>query len=130
VAEIWHIFQGCGSTSWIIMLVAIIAIPFSMLTLVVTIGRLPVARILAGLALVSSLLPLGIGALGRASGRSRVDKALEGITLDPTFHERIRAEGYKEADGCVLVGIGYGTLPLVVSIVALVLVFVRQPRKA
>ena len=112
------------------MFVAIIVIPFSMLTLVVTISRLPIARILAGLALIASLLPLAIGALGRASGHSRVDKALEGITLEPTFRERIRVEGYKEADGCVLVGIGYGTLPLVVSIVSVVLVFVRQPRKA
>lgn len=129
MADVWYVFRGCGAASWLVMLVAIVAIPFSMLAVALAIGRIRASKIVAGLAVVVALLPVGIGAVGMSLGRAKVDAILESGVVDPAFHERIRIEGYKEADGCGLVGLGFGALPLVIGLAAVALAFVLVPRR-
>ena len=112
------------------MLVAIFAIPFSMVAFALVLARERAAKILAAVALVVSLLPVGIGAVGVAAGRAKVDAVLESGAIEPLFRERIRVEGYREADGCLLVGAVAGAFPLVASLLALGLVLARPPRPA
>jgi hypothetical protein len=112
------------------MLAAILAIPFSMVAFAFVLARVRAAKILAGVALVASLLPLGIGAVGVAAGRAKVDSVLESGAIEPAFRERIRVEGYREADGCLLVGAFAGAFPVVVSLLAFGLVLARPPRPA
>jgi hypothetical protein len=53
------------------MLAAILAIPFSMLAFALVLGRVKLARILAVLAFLASLLPLAIGSIAvRSRGRA------------------------------------------------------------
>ncbi|HVR21398.1 MAG TPA: hypothetical protein VMS65_16910 [Polyangiaceae bacterium] len=130
MADVWYVFQACGAASWLVMLVAIIAIPLSMLAVALTIGRVRAAKVVAGLAFIVALLPVGIGAVGMSLGRAKVDAILESGVVDPTLRERLRIEGYKEADGCGLVGIGFGAFPLVISLAAIALAFVLVPKRA
>ena len=110
------------------MLAAVLAIPFSMLAFAFVVARARAAKILAAASFIVSLFPVGIGAVGVAAGRSKVDAVLESEAIEPAFRERIRAEGYREADNCLLVGAAAGAFPLVLSLLAVGLVVVRPPR--
>jgi hypothetical protein len=128
LANVWHVYQSCGGTSWLVTLAAVLAIPFSALTFAFVVARARAAKILAATSLIVSLLPVGIGAVGVATGRAKIDAVLESGAIEPEFRERIRSEGYREADNCFLVGAVAGALPLVLSLLAVGLVFVRPPR--
>jgi hypothetical protein len=119
MAKVWYLFQACGAASWLVLLVAILATPLSIVGVGLALGRVRAARIVAGIAVVVALLPVGIGAAGTVLGRAKVDAVLASAAIDPLFRERIRVEGYQEADGCTLIGLGFGALPLVMSLVAL-----------
>ena len=121
MANVWYVFQSCGFASWLVLLVTIIAIPFTLLAVALAIARVRSAKLIALLALVASFLPVGLGAFGMFLGRSRVDTVLQSGAIDPTFVERIRIEGYKEADGCVTLGLGAGAFPMLVAFVAVAL---------
>lgn len=110
------------------MLAAVLAIPFSMVAFTLVLARARASKILAAVAFIVSLFPLGIGAVGVAAGRAKIDAVLESGAIEPAFRERIRAEGYREADGCLLVGAVAGAFPLVASLLALGLVLARPPR--
>ena len=129
MSGVWYVFQGCGAASWLVMLAAIIAMPLSMFAIALAIGRVRTAKLVAGIALIVALLPLGIGAAGMSFGRAKVDAVLASGAIDPTFRERIRVEGYKEADGCVLVGVGFGALPLIFAVAGVALTFALGPRR-
>ena len=128
MANVWYVFQACGFASWLCLLAAIVAIPLTMLACGLALVRSRGAKILTGIAFAASLVPAGVGVLGMVAGRAKVDAVLESGAVDPSFRDRIRDEGYKEADGCVLVGAIAGGFPLVVSLLAVALVLARPPR--
>jgi len=119
MSNVWYLFQACGAASWLVLLVAILAMPLSIVGVALALGRVRAAKIVAGIAVVVALLPVGIGAVGTVLGRAKVDAVLASAAIDPLLRERIRVEGYKEADGCTVVGLGFGFLPLATSLVAL-----------
>jgi hypothetical protein len=99
------------------MLAAMLALVASIVAFTVSLARAKIARLMAGLALVVSIGPIGLGSIGRAVGRAKVDRAI-GYAA-PEYKERIRVEGYSEADGCVTIGAVLGTVPFVASLIAL-----------
>ena len=128
MADACYVFQACGFASWLVLFLAMLTTGLSMVALVVVLARSRASRIIARIAFLASLLPLTAGAYGRTSGRSKVDSVLRSGMIEPAYSERIRVEGYREADGCVLVGAVAGAFPLFLGFVAVILGIVRPPR--
>ena len=119
MASVWHVFQACGWMSWLCFLAAMLTSVCSVAAVVVAIARVKAAVLLAWVALAIALLPLGLGAVGMALGRAKVEQAIAGESIDPEMRERIRQEGYLEAGGCVEVGAALSSPPLLLAAIAL-----------
>lgn len=102
------------------------ALPLSITAAVLAVARNRGAKVMAVVALVASMAPIGLGVFGMVVGRARVDAILQSgmaLSLSPTDIERVREEGYAEANGCLTVGFALGALPLVFAFVAAAMAF-------
>jgi len=86
--------------------------------MVVAALRVRVATLLAGAALGVALLPAGVGVVGRSLGRAKVNAVLSGGGFDPEQRERVRVEGYSEANSCVVVGGALTAVPFSLAVIA------------
>jgi hypothetical protein len=130
VASAWHVFQECGFTSWLCLLAGLAAFALSVVAIVVALLGGRVAMLLAGAALGVALLPSGVGVVGRSLGRAKVNMAIAGEGLDPEQRERIRVEGYREADSCVVVGGVLTPVPLALAVIAFATAFARRRKRS
>lgn len=119
MASVWHVFQACGWMSWLCLLAGILTSVFSVIAVVVAIARAKAAVLVAWVVLAIALVPVGLGAVGMVLGRSKVEQAIAGESIDPEMRERIRQEGYLEAGGCVQVGGALTAPPFLLAALAL-----------
>ncbi len=119
MATAWHLFQECGFFSWLCLLAGLVASALSVVAIGVALLRARFATLLAAIALGVALLPSGLGVVGRSLARIKVDGAIAGEGLDPDQRERIRVEGYREADSCVVVGGALTAVPVFLAVIAL-----------
>lgn len=118
----------CGWSAWLVILVAIVAIPISATALILAINKKRTAAIMAGFAISVGMAPFACGSIGEQLGRSRVDAALEGGAIDPGRQAEIREEGYAEARQCRKIGLGGTALPAGLAALGLVIsLFRRDP---
>ncbi len=129
MASVWHTFQMAGWTAYVCLLLAIIGLPLGLMACVISVARLRAARLVAILVLCFGALAPAVGAVGMLLGRSMVDSALEGEAINPTQRERIREQGYYEAEQALYVGLVCGALPLLLGVVALGTTFIVSARK-
>jgi len=129
MANVWYAFQACGFPSWLMLLAAMLALPFALVAVALAIARTKTAKLFAVLALTFSLLPVAVGAMGMTLARSKVDSVLDGNLIEPGLRERIRAEGYEEAALCLRLGFGAGAVPLLFGLVAVGLALALSPRR-
>jgi hypothetical protein len=130
VASVWYTFQACGYMSWLCLLASLVADVLGAVTIVVALMRVRWARPVSWLALAFALLPAGLGVIGMARGRAKVDEVLNSGAIDPSVIERIREEGYSEAGGCVSVGSTLSAAPLLMAVIALVLAHTLRRRES
>lgn len=123
-------FVECGWPAWVVLLGVIVAVPIAATALALAIHRKRTAPVMAVLALSIGMAPYGCGTVGEVIGRSRVDAALSGGTVDPAYADEIRAVGYAEAGQCRKVGLGGSALPGFIALAALGLAFVRRDPNA
>src|SRR5262249_8531594 len=99
----------CGMPFWWMALTLLLAAPVGLAALILLFaGKTTGARITSGAVAALGLLIVTLGLLGRTMGRTVVDRALSGDSVSPEQRERIRGEGYREADRCVSVGLAMG----------------------
>jgi hypothetical protein len=119
MATAWHMFQECGSFSWLCLLAGLLASALSVVAIGVALLRARIATLLAAVALGVALLPTAVGVVGRSIDRIKVDGAISGEGIDPEQRERIRVVGYREADSCVAIGGALTAVPLFLAAIAL-----------
>ncbi|HEX6277864.1 MAG TPA: hypothetical protein VFZ53_32700 [Polyangiaceae bacterium] len=129
MSNVWYAFQACGFASFLMLLVAMLALPFSLVAVALAIARTKSAKLFALLALTFSLLPVAVGATGMTLARAKVDSVLDGNLIDRGLRERIRAEGYEEAAVCLRLGFGTGAVPLLFALVAVGFALALSPRR-
>lgn len=129
MASVWMTFRECGFAAWGILLASLFASGFGLLAAVLSLARVRLAKVLAGVAFVLALSPMAFGAFGMFYGRSIVDAAVSGELVDETQRVRIRTVGYREAGGCVPLGVGFSALPLLLAGAAVVIAlsFPKKP---
>ncbi len=117
----WTTFQECGSPAWLCLLLSLPALGAAVVALALAVGKTRgTARIVGLVAVCLGVAVLGVGALGRQMGLAKTEGALSGASIDDETKARIRAEGTKEANGCVEVGGVLGALPLLLGAAAIV----------
>jgi hypothetical protein len=125
MASIWESFRDCGSVAYLILFLSTIGVVASIggAVLVVTLKNRRFAIVASAATLVFGILIAGAGAFGEANGRARTNEALGFMSassgIDPAMREQIRAEGYKESEQCVSLGLGGSALPSIVGLVLL-----------
>jgi hypothetical protein len=129
--DVWMVFLECGWASWICLLVAMPAVAFGLAAVVTgrarregddatTRGRrASLSRTLGVVAMVLGGGSLLIGVAGRQMGLMKVMSATSSQAIDPGQRDRIRAEGLREANGCVAVGGAAAALPFVLGAIAI-----------
>ena len=129
MVSVWRTFHECGLAAWGVLFASLLAAAFALVAAVLSLARLRAAKVIAGVAFVFALSPLFLGALGMFYGRGRVDDILRIESIDPAQKARIREEGYREASGCVSIGLGFTALPVLLGGTALVLAlfFPKKP---
>ncbi len=120
----------CGWPAWVVILVAIVAIPISATALALAVNRKRTAAIMAALSLSFGFAPYACGTIGEQISRARVDGVVDGGAIDPGKVDVLRAAGYGEAAQCRKVGLGGSAIPGLLSIAALALAMVRRDPNA
>lgn len=128
MASAWQVFRECGFGAWLVVLASMIAFVACAVALLVAALRSRAAKAIAFVALAIALTPALLGLLARAMALRVVDAALAGGGIDPSQAALIRAEGEKEAGGCLTVGVAAGVVPIVLAGVALALAFALRPK--
>ena len=98
-------FCDCGWASFVILLVTVLGLLLGVVALVL--GAMRTGWVGAGIAIAVVCLGLVDGAVGVGGmlhGRSRVEAAVSGASLDPTLKRRIMDQGYQEAQTCATAG--------------------------
>ncbi|HET7539622.1 MAG TPA: hypothetical protein VFK05_07115 [Polyangiaceae bacterium] len=129
MAKAWWAFQECGWPSWLCLLLTLLGFALAVAVFGAALLRARTSVLLGWMALGFALSPLAAGALGQESGRAKVDGVLSAPSIDATQRERIRLEGYREAQSCVAVGGALSTPPLLLAAAALVTAYALR-RKA
>jgi hypothetical protein len=137
MASVWASFRDCGSVAYLILFLSTIGVVASVgaAVLVFTLKNRRFAIAVSAGVLVLGIIVAGAGAFGEASGRARTNEALGFMSgsssIDPAMREQIRAEGYKESEQCVSLGLGGSALPSIVGLVLLtVALFMKKQEVA
>ncbi len=119
-------FMECGWAAWVILLLTIIAVAGALVAVGLAFFKpkwgLPFAVVAFGL----TLCVPAAGVIGTSYGKSVVDGAVSGHSIDPAQRERIRKVGYEEAGTCTGLGLGFGALPGLLSILGLGIAIARR----
>ncbi len=126
--NVWMLFHQCGWPSWFSLALGLATSVFSAIVLGVALLRGRAAVLPSWLALAAAFFPVAAGALGMALFRTKVDRLLTSGSLDPSQIERLRAEGYDEAAGCVAIGGAFTALPLLLAGIALAVAYGSRRR--
>lgn len=122
-------FQNCGWASFLMLFMGLMGLTACVLALVLTMMRRPVGgMIAAGAGIGLAIMSFGTGPLGAMYGRQVTDSVVDSPAIDPAQRERIRQQGYLEANSCVSVGLSLGAMPLAAGAIALA-VALRAKRK-
>jgi hypothetical protein len=89
-----------------------------MVALFMAIMRASASKLLAWIALLLSMVPLAVGALGVSIGKARVDEVVRSGAVAAEQRESLRAVGYDEAGQCVVVGGALSLLPALPAVIA------------
>jgi hypothetical protein len=122
-------FRECGFPAFAVLALTIVAMVIGLVAVSLAILKPRIGLILSALALAVSCSVPGTGAAGTAYGRRMVEGAVSGASVAPELRERIRQQGYAEAAQCTSLGVGFGALPLLLSLGALGLAFARRRAK-
>jgi hypothetical protein len=122
-------FRECGFPAFLVLALAIIAMVVGIVALSLAILKPRWGLVLSALALAVSCSVPGSGAAGTAYGRQMVEDAVGGESIDPSMRQRILKQGYQEAGQCTTLGVGFGALPLLLSLGALGVAFARRRTK-
>ena len=85
-----------------------------------------VAIWLAASGMVGALVTTAVGIVGTQMGRAMTDSAVSGPSLKASDREAIRQLGYQEAQQCTNMGLGFGSLPLLLASIGLTIALVRK----
>jgi hypothetical protein len=125
MASFWLSFRDCGSTSYIIVMLTMVALMDAVASAIVVFGSKArqLGIMLSAITVCLGVGIIGVGEYGQISGRARTDEALQSMSgstaINPSMRDEIRTEGYKESAQCVSIGIGASALPLIFGIVLL-----------
>ncbi|MEZ4222416.1 MAG: hypothetical protein R3B13_15870 [Polyangiaceae bacterium] len=119
-------FLECGWAAWVVVLVAVVGVAAGLTGLGLALFRPKWGLGVGVLALGIALTIPATGVIGTTLGRSKVDEVLTSGAIDPAMKERIRAVGYAEAKSCTTLGLTFGALPGLLSVIAVGLAFVRR----
>jgi hypothetical protein len=124
----WLSFRDCGSTSYIIVLLTVVALMDAVAAAVVVFGSKSrqLGIILSAMTLCLGVGIIGVGEYGQISGRNVTEQALSANVLDPSQIKTIREEGYREAAQCVSIGIGGSVLPLIFGLALLTAALLKK----
>lgn len=114
-----EMFRECGWPAFVVLALAMVAVIVGMVALGVAIARPRAGLLLGVVAVAVSCSVPAMGAGGTMIGKSAVDRALSGPSVDPAQGERIRRVGYAEAGQCTNLGASFGVLPLVLAVAAI-----------
>ena len=129
MASIWYVFQQAGWVGFLLIPVAMLAFVLAALGLL---GGLIAQKsraftFVSAAAVAISALGLLLGGFGGWYGRSRVDELLEGSPLDGFSQlEEIWIVGYEEARAAPTVALVLLGLPLLISLLAGVVAWLRS----
>jgi hypothetical protein len=117
----WLSFRDCGGTSYIIVLLTMVALMDAVASAVVVFGskNRQLGIMLSAITVCLGVGIVGVGEYGQFNGRQRTDQALSDNVLEPVQIGQIREEGYREAAQCVSIGVFGSALPLIFGIVLL-----------
>jgi hypothetical protein len=118
-------FRECGSPAFIILACALLASVMAILAFAVAFAKPGIGLVLGSLGLLLALATPIVGVVGTAHGRAKTEEALEG-KIDPAHIPRLRAQGHAEAAQCTSLGAFGAGLPLLLSVGATLLCFVRR----
>jgi hypothetical protein len=132
MSSIWLSFRDCGSTSFVILLLTVVALMDAVAAAIVVFGSKArqLGIMLSAITVCLGVAVFGAGEYGQFSGRATTEQALRNGDIDPDMIERIREEGYKEAGQCVTLGIGGSALPLIFGIVLLTSAVMKKKEDA
>lgn len=119
-------FRECGTPAFVILLMAVLAFVFGLIAFAIAFVRPKIGLILGSVALLLAFSTPIVGVVGTALGRAKVEEALRGDSIDPSFKERIRQQGNLEASQCTALGAFGSALPLLLSVGAMLFSFVRR----
>lgn len=122
MASLWMTFRECGFPAWAVFFASLLASAFGLLAAVFSLLRIRAAKVVAGVAFVLALSPLFLGSVGTIYlSNHLLDDAVSGESIEPLQAARLLAEGYRQANGCVSIGLGFTLLPLLLAGSALVI---------
>ncbi len=121
-------FELCGWPAYAAVGGSLLGVLVALVALGLAIFKPRFGLALAVVAIAVALLPAGCGVGGTAYGRHRIDRVLDGDSIDPTQKERIREMGYAEASESTPIGLVATAPPLVIAALALPIAFLRRRR--
>ncbi len=124
-------FCDCGWASFVILLLTLFGTAVGVIGLVL--GAMRKGALAAGIGIATVCVGLGVGAVGVGGmlhGRSLVEAATSGASLRPDARDRIRAQGYKEAQVCVTAGAIHGVFLVLFGTAAAGVALARRRKKA
>jgi hypothetical protein len=119
-------FRECGFPAFIILACALLATVLALSAFAVAFAKPRIGLVIGSIALVLAFVTPVVGVVGTALGKAKVEQALGGGAIDPGVVERIRAQGHAEARQCTSLGAFGSALPLLLSVGATLLSFVRR----
>ena len=126
MASGWAAFQECGAAAWAVLFSAMLTAMIGLVAVGVAISGSKAGRVVAFVAFAFALLPAGCGVAGTSIGRSKVEGALAGESIEPDLKVRIRAQGYAEAAQCTSIGGVCGAPGILLSLAAIAVALTRR----
>ena len=121
-----QMIRECGFVAYVVLALGLLAVVVALVAVSIAILKPRIGLVLSVLALAVSCGAPGAGVAGTLWNRSKIEDALSGASVDPSQRERIREIGQAEAAQCTTLGLGTGALPLLLSIAALGVAFMRR----
>lgn len=121
-----EMFRECGWPAFVVLALGVVAALLALTAIAVAIARPRAGLILGVVALAVSCSVPGTGVGGTLMGKKKVDEVVDSGAVSPDVVERIRKVGYQEAAQCTNLGLGVGSLPLLLAVVAIGLGFLRR----
>ena len=119
-------FMECGWAAYLILLLTIVSLVGALIAIGLAFFTRKWGLPIALVAFCLTLTVPAAGVIGTSYGKSVVDGAVSGNSIDPTKREMIRKVGYEEAGTCTTLGLGLGALPGLLSLAGLGIAILRR----